>query len=103
VRQASTRAAPAELQAAVASGNLMQTLAFHSLDQSYYPPSLYSIKCVNKVAPIEYSQQPLHRSRRFPRDCFFGARGIQWSAKSISLVRQASFSGSPRAEMSPKV
>ena len=48
-------------------GNLMQTLAFHSLDQSYYPPSLYSIKCVNKVAPIEDSQQPLHRSRRISR------------------------------------
>jgi hypothetical protein len=78
VRQASTRAAPAELQAAVASGNLMQTLAFHSLDQSYYPPSLYSIKCVNKIAPIEYSQQPLHRSRRISRPRLDVLPGPAW-------------------------
>ena len=45
----------------------MQASSFHLLDQSCHPPPRYSIKCVNKVAPVEYSQQAIHRPRRISR------------------------------------
>jgi hypothetical protein len=32
-----------------------------SLNLSYHPAPLYSVKCMNEVVPIEYRQQPLHR------------------------------------------
>ena len=33
----------------------------------FHSAPLYSIKCMNDVVPVEYGEQPLHRSRRVPR------------------------------------
>src|SRR6266403_3918248 len=47
-------------------GGLLPCRAFLSLDQSYHAPSLYSIKRMNDVAPIEHGKQTFHRSLRVP-------------------------------------
>jgi hypothetical protein len=67
-------------------GGLLPCRAFLSLDQSYHAPSLYSIKRMNDVAPIEHGKQTFHRSLRVPAVFPQDAPGVLNGANDGILV-----------------